>query len=207
MQLKDIDHWTIFIITAVRKPDIRRRFCLMCRRDRKKLHCGSVTIWQWPEITGTVIRKELIYVPNRLDYTRLSRYSIPEHHFGVADPEKLGSPFLLRMLKKILINPPEAIPLSDRPGHFFSIRFLNWSASGHTTVSQTVFFFIFFKSRFRPKCQWPYHSLSDQVFLKRYFRLGCQWPYHGLADRVRGMVTDVLGQKSDKKNPVCETVV
>ncbi len=45
------------------------------------------------------------------------------------------------------------------------------------------------------------------VFLKRYFRLGRQWPYHSLTDRVCGMVTDVLGQKSDKKTPVCETVV
>ncbi len=44
-------------------------------------------------------------------------------------------------------------------------------------------------------------------FLKRYFRLGRQWPYHSLADRVCGMVTDVLGQKSVKKNPVCETMV
>ncbi len=38
-------------------------------------------------------------------------------------------------------------------------------------------------------------------FLKRYFRLGRQWTYHSLTDRVYGMVTDVLGQKSDKKNP------
>ncbi len=30
---------------------------------------------------------------------------------------------------------------------------------------------------------------------------------HILADRVCDMVTDVLGQKSDKKTPVCETVV
>ncbi len=39
-------------------------------------------------------------------------------------------------------NPPEAIPPSDRPGHFF-LRFLTWSASGHTTVSQTRFFSFF----------------------------------------------------------------
>ncbi len=91
-------------------------------------------------------------------------------------------------------------------------------------------FFIFFKSSFWPRRQWPYHSLSDQdflkkilvfdqdvsghtticqtrIFLKRYFRLGRQWPYHGLTDWVRGMVTDVLGQKSDLRNLACETVV
>ncbi len=44
-------------------------------------------------------------------------------------------------------------------------------------------------------------------FLKRYFRLECQWPYHGLTDGVRCMVTVILGQKSDKKYLVCETVV
>ncbi len=46
------------------------------------------------------------------------------------------------------INLPEAIPLSDRPGHFFSIRFLTRSASGHTTVPQTGFFPVFLKSHF-----------------------------------------------------------
>ncbi len=42
-------------------------------------------------------------------------------------------------------NLPEEIPLSDRPGHFFSIRFLTRSASDHTMVSQTGFFFIFLR--------------------------------------------------------------
>ncbi len=42
------------------------------------------------------------------------------------------------------LKPPEAIPLSDSPGNFFSIRFLTRSASGHTRVSQTVFFFHFY---------------------------------------------------------------
>ncbi len=37
-------------------------------------------------------------------------------------------------------------------------------------------------------------------FLK-YFRLARQWPYHGLTDRVRGIVTDILCRKSDRKKP------
>ncbi len=76
-----------------------------------------------------------------------------------------------------------ATPRSHRPGffHFFKVVF-DQDVSGYTTVCQTVFF-------------------------KRYFRLGHQWPYHGLTDRVSGMVTDVLGQKSDTKKTVCETVV
>ncbi len=57
----------------------------------------------------------------------------------------------------------------QRPYHcltdwvIFFIRFLTRSTSGHTTVSQTRFFH-FFKSYFRPRCQWPYHGLSDQFF-------------------------------------------
>ncbi len=43
-------------------------------------------------------------------------------------------------MQKQKFNPPEAIPLSDRPGHFFSVRFLTRSASGHVMVSQTGFF-------------------------------------------------------------------
>ncbi len=85
-----------------------------------------------------------------------------------------------------IFNPPEAIPLSDRLGHFFSVRFLTRFARGHTTVSQTGFFSFFLKVIF---------GLSE--------------PYHGLTDWVCGMVTDILGQKSDlkKKIPVCETMV
>ncbi len=75
---------------------------------------------------------------------------------------KLRIPFPLKFFK--VFFPPEAIPLSDRPGHFFSIRFLTWPANGHTTVSQTRFFSFFFRSCFRPRRQWPYHSLSDRFF-------------------------------------------
>ncbi len=46
-------------------------------------------------------------------------------------------------------NPPVTISLSDRLGHFFSIRFLTRSASKHTTVSQTSFSF-FFQTHFQP---------------------------------------------------------
>ncbi len=76
-----------------------------------------------------------------------------------------------------------ATPQSHRPFffHFFKVVF-DQDVSGYTTVCQTSFF-------------------------KRYFRLGHQWPYHGLTDWVYGMVTDILDQKSDKKNVVCETVV
>ncbi len=84
-------------------------------------------------------------------------------------------------------GPPVATPQSHRPGFFIFFKkvVFDQDVSGHTTVCQTRFF-------------------------KRYFRLGCQWPYHGLTDQVRGMATDILGQKSDKKNlknTVCETVV
>ncbi len=43
----------------------------------------------------------------------------------------------------VAVNPPVTILLSDRPGPFFSIRFLTRSASDHTTVSQTGFFSFF----------------------------------------------------------------
>ncbi len=79
---------------------------------------------------------------------------------------------------------PVATPRSHRPG-----------------------FFHFFLRCFWPRHHWPYQGLSDRFFFLRYFRLGHQWPYHGLIDRVRVMVTDVLGQKSDKKTLVCEAVV
>ncbi len=42
--------------------------------------------------------------------------------------------------------PPVTISLSDRPGHFFSIKFLTRSASDHTTVSQIGFFHFFSKT-------------------------------------------------------------
>ncbi len=63
------------------------------------------------------------------------------------------------------LNPPVTISLSDKPGHFFfQSCFLTQSASDHTTVSQTGFFFIFFfKHIFDHKRQWPYHGLTDQV--------------------------------------------
>ncbi len=43
----------------------------------------------------------------------------------------------------IAVNPLVTISLSDRPGHFFSIRFLTQFASDLTTVSQTRFFSFF----------------------------------------------------------------
>ncbi len=46
------------------------------------------------------------------------------------------------------INPLVTISLSDRPGHFFSIRLLIRSTGDHTMVSQTVFFFHFFSNTF-----------------------------------------------------------
>ncbi len=108
------------------------------------------------------------------------------------------------MYFEFFINLPEAILLSDRPGHFFFYQVFNpvHQRPHHGPTDR-----VFFKSRFRPRCQWPHHGLSDRVFLKRYYRLGRQWPYHGLTDRARGMVTDILCQKSDKKTPICETMV
>ncbi len=46
-------------------------------------------------------------------------------------------------------NPPVTISLSDRPSHFFSIRFLTRSASDHTTVSLTVFLYAFISFTFQ----------------------------------------------------------
>ncbi len=46
------------------------------------------------------------------------------------------------------VNLPVTISLSDKPGHFFSIRFLTQSASDLTTVSQTGFFHFFFSNTF-----------------------------------------------------------
>ncbi len=48
----------------------------------------------------------------------------------------------------VVFNPPVTISLSDRPGHFFSIRFLTWSAIDHTAVLQTGFFSFFFSNTF-----------------------------------------------------------
>ncbi len=100
------------------------------------------------------------------------------------------------------LKPPEAIWLCDRPGHFFSIRVLTGSASGHTTVPQTGFFSIFFLVVLDQNVSGHTTVYQTGFFLKRYFRLGRQWPYPGLTYRVRGMVTDVPGQKRGKKKPV-----
>ncbi len=42
------------------------------------------------------------------------------------------------------LNPPEAIPLSDRPGNFFSIRFSTQSTSGlyHSLTDRVFFIFL-----------------------------------------------------------------
>ncbi len=66
---------------------------------------------------------------------------------------------------RYVINPPEAIPLSDRPGHFFSIRFLTWSTSGHTTVSQTGFLNFFLKVVFDQDVS-GHTMVCQTVFLK-----------------------------------------
>ncbi len=48
--------------------------------------------------------------------------------------------------------------------------------------------------------QRPYVCLTDRViFFYQFFDPVRQWPHHGLIDRVCGMVTDILGEKSDKK--------
>ncbi len=86
---------------------------------------------------------------------------------------------------------------------FLSIRFFTLSASGHTMVSQTGFFhffFFFFKVVFDQDISGHTMVCQTGFFKKDILDWDINDPYHGLTDRVRGMVTDVLGQKSDK-NP------
>ncbi len=91
----------------------------------------------------------------------------------------------------VCATPPVVISLSDRPGHFWA------RLPVATPRSYRPAFLYFFLGRFRPTRQWLYHGLSGFFFFI-YFRLGHQWPYQGLTDWVCGMVTDILGQKSDK---------
>ncbi len=53
---------------------------------------------------------------------------------------------IIFFLSGFWLGPPVATPRSHRPG-----------------------FFHFFKSRFRPRHQWPYHGLSDRVFSSKIF--------------------------------------
>ncbi len=62
------------------------------------------------------------------------------------------------------VNPPEAIPLADRPVHFFLRR--PGSPVATPRSHRSGFFKFFFKVAFDQDGQWPYHSLSDRVFLK-----------------------------------------
>ncbi len=100
----------------------------------------------------------------------------------------------------VLINPPEAIPLSDRLGHFSYQVFDPVCQWPHHGLTDRVFF-IFFKSHFRPRRQWPYQGMSDRVFFWR------QWPYHGLTDQSLVWSLTSYVEKVTEKNPVCETEV
>ncbi len=63
-------------------------------------------------------------------------------------PRTVRTPYYMSRIKHL--TPPLTISLSDRAGHFFSIRFLTRSTSDHTTVSQTEFSSFFFQTHFQP---------------------------------------------------------
>ncbi len=72
--------------------------------------------------------------------------------------------------------------LTDRVIFFYQV--FDQSASGHTTVSQMVFFSFFLKVVFDQDISGHTTVCQTRFFFKRYFRLGCQWPYHCLTDWV-----------------------
>ncbi len=100
-----------------------------------------------------------------------------------------------RVLQRLLIlkyfNPPEAIPLSDRPGHFFSIRFLTQSASGHTMVSQTDFFH-FFKTIFDQDVSCHTMVCQTRFFLKDI--LDCDVNDHTTVSQTGSVVWTLTSQ-------------
>ncbi len=80
--------------------------------------------------------------------------------------------------KSDFLNPPVTISLSDRPGHFFSIRFLTRSASDHTTVSQIGVFFIFFSNTFRTLNVSEHTTVSQTRFKKPQSVRPCYGHWH-----------------------------
>ncbi len=86
--------------------------------------------------------------------------------------------------------------LTDR-GILFSIRLLTRSACGHTTVPQTGFFSGVFSKSFWTKTSVATPRSVRPGFFLKIFQTGTSMTIPRDQRRVRGMVTDVLGQKRD----------